>query len=153
VSRYVGRREQPERTSSGPYLRDLASLTSLGGLRKSIKQGSVDRLEMVDVVFLKPDQPELVCLWEVENSTDFNSAIYRGSNAPASVPKFMVIPEGREAELLKCLDPLFLESFAANGWRYLTYGDVEKLAGFSAPSLDEILGVSKALEGGTPGGV
>jgi hypothetical protein len=153
VSRFVGRREQPERTSTGSTLRQLATLTALTGLRKKLERGSVDRLEMVDVVFLKPDSPEIICLWEVENSTNFGSAIYRGSNAPHDVPKFMVVPDDREAELLAFVDPLFVDSFNRHGWRYLTYSDVTKMAGYSKPSLAELLKTSKALSGGTQNGV
>lgn len=149
AQRFVGKREQPERTSGTQVLRDLADVTSLSSLRKGIGRGSVDRLEMVDVVFTTDDGSDLVCVWEVENSTNFGSAIYRGSNAPAAVPKFMVIPDEREPELLRYQDPLFLESFATNGWRYLTYSDVTRLAGFAKPTLDELAKTSKQLHGGT----
>lgn len=118
--RFVGRREQPEQ-AKGKTLRELADLSDLECLRDSFKPNEIQRLEMVDAIFLTKDRRRLLCLWEVENSTDFFSAIQRGSNAPSSVPKFMVIPEERVNELLTRSDPLFRESFATGGWRYVTY--------------------------------
>jgi hypothetical protein len=151
--RFVGNREQWERTSRGERLSDLADIKSLDCLTKSLGRGRVDRLQMVDVVFVQKDDPTIACLWEVENSTNFSAAIYRGSNAAPEIPKFMVIPDDREGELLKMLDPLFLDSFANNGWRYLTYSEVGRIAGFSAPTLAELLSTSKGLTGGPPHGV
>jgi hypothetical protein len=148
VSRYVGRREQPESTSSGKTLRELADVHSLKSLHKLVEEAGADRLEMVDVVFLGPDRQSIFCLWEVENSTNFVSAIQRGSNAPKDTPKFMVIPNERKHELLSIIDPLFVRSFSDNHWRYLTYDEVGRLARFSDPTLDELLKVSKPLEGG-----
>ena len=113
-----------------------------GGVR------AIERLEMVDVVFLAKGRPELLCLWEVENSTNFTSAIQRGSNAPRDVPKFMVIPEDREQELLAISDPSFPEQFAINGWRYLTYPEVKRLASHASVSLRAALKTAKGLSHG-----
>lgn len=145
---FVGRREQPEHTSSGKTLRELADVHTLSSLRKRVEKTGVKRLEMVDVVFLPPDRASIFCLWEVENSTNFASAIQRGSNAPKDTPKFMVIPDGRENELLAIIDPLFVQSFADNHWRYLTYTDIARVVAFSTPTLDALLKTSKSLEGG-----
>ena len=150
AQRFVGRREQPERTERGAVLRDLADLTSLSVVKKSLPGGvrAIERLEMVDVVFLAKGRPELLCLWEVENSTNFTSAIQRGSNAPRDVPKFMVIPEDREQELLAISDPSFPEQFAINGWRYLTYPEVKRLASHASVSLRAALKTAKGLSHG-----
>lgn len=147
--RFVGKREQPERTTLNHCLRDLADIASLSALSKVIGRGSIERLEMVDVVFAELDTPALICLWEVENSTNFSSAICRGSNAPQTVPKFMVIPPEREQELRRIRDPLFVESFAANRWSYLTYDDVTRLSGRSRLSLDIIRRSARSLDGGS----
>ncbi|WP_352852228.1 hypothetical protein [Mesorhizobium sp. M0895] len=148
VRRFVGRREQPEQVSETQRLRDLADVTTLQGLRGRFPQESIERLEMVDAIFLPAQgSDELLCLWEVENSTNFGSAIQRGSNAPASVPKIMVVPDAREAELKRTVDPLFKTSFADNQWRYLTYTDLERAASFTAKSLEQALSTSKSLSG------
>jgi len=146
---FVGLREQAEQTSNGKRLRDLANVHTLESLRKLVGKEGVERLEMVDVVFLPHGKGSRFCLWEVENTTNFATAIQRGSNAPKDTPKFMVVPDDRENELLAIIDPLFVQSFADNQWRYLTYTDVRRLAGFSALTLDELLKTSKPLKGGT----
>ena len=144
---FVGRREQSEQASSGKHLNELADVSDLRGLG-DLEEAGVSRLEMVDVIFLSSSRSKILCLWEVENSTNFASAIQRGSNAPKDIPKFMVIPDDREAELLAIRDPLFVDSFAENHWRYLTYTDIARLTSFSNPTLAEILNTSKPLSEG-----
>ena len=145
ASCFVGRREQPEQASSGKRLRELADAASLDSLRGLVGETGVERLEMVDVIFLPPNRASILCLWEVENSTNFTSAIQRGSNASKDTPKFMVVPDDREGELLAIVDPLFVESFEDNHWRYLTYTEITRLVSFSGLTLSEILNTSNAL--------
>jgi len=40
---------------------------------------------------------------------------------------------------------LFTSTFAKQNWRYVCYAAIENLAGFSAPTLDELLRISKGL--------
>lgn len=148
MSRFVGRREQPEFTSQNVRLGDAADLISLRGADLGLPSASIERLEMVDAVFLTPGTQQLVCLWEVENSTDFWSAIQRGSNAPKEIPKLMVIPDQRERELVRIVDPLFRQSFSGQGWRFMTYTDLARAARFAGTSLSDITSTAKSLEGG-----
>jgi len=60
-------------------------------------------------------------------------------------PKFMVIPENREKELQSIHDPLFLNSFHENNWRYIVYENINRLASYSKPSIDEIAQISQGL--------
>lgn len=152
LTRFVGRREQPEFTSRNVQLRELADVTSLRDTDLGLSAAGVERLEMVDALFLARDTQQLVCLWEVENSTDFSSAIQRGSNAPNDVPKIMVIPDRREAELLRIVDPLFQTSFSEHGWRYMTYTDLRRAARFATTSLSDVTSTAKALRGVSRGG-
>ncbi len=144
ICSFVGRREQPERTSTGKLLRDLADRNNLNHL--PCDQQTIDRLEMVDVIFLEQSNPTNIrCLWEVENSTNFTSAIQRGSNASFDIPKFMVIPEDREDELLRVVDPLFKQSFAENGWKYLTYSQVRRASATARLAWDDLLFLGQTL--------
>jgi hypothetical protein len=59
----------------------------------------------------------------------------------------MVVPPEREEELRRYRDPLFVDSFAANGWSYLTYDDVARLSGRSHLSLEIIKGTARNLLG------
>ena len=100
---------------------------------------------MVDVVWLSPNGNNIECIFEVENTTGFSSAILRGSNIEKQIPKFMIIPENREIELQSFRDPIFTNSFRDNNWHYLTYTDVTRLSSFHKPSLNEVLRVVKSL--------
>jgi hypothetical protein len=100
---------------------------------------------MIDVVLLTQQDSRIKCIFEVENSTGFISAIVRGSNIEKDTPKFMVIPENREKELQSIQDPLFLNSFRDNNWRYTTYENIGRLTCYSNPSIDEIVRGSKSL--------
>lgn len=124
---YVGKREQYEATTSGLPLSHFADLPDLRDL--GLTDEARSRLEMVDVAFV--NQGKLECIWEVENSTTFMSAIQRGSNAAPTVPKIMVIPDDREDELKRISDPLFKLSFREQGWKFLTYRDLRRAKGFS----------------------
>jgi hypothetical protein len=57
----------------------------------------------------------------------------------------MVIPNDREKELQRFKDPLFVASFRENNWKYITYSSISRLAGFSQPTLEELLRISKEL--------
>jgi hypothetical protein len=61
------------------------------------------------------------------------------------MPKFMIIPENREKELKSIKDPLFLNAFRDNNWLYTTYENIDRLTGYSKPSIDEIMRISKSL--------
>jgi hypothetical protein len=50
------------------------------------------------------------------------SALWRGSNLPDSVPKFMAIPEGRhDVFLRKYKSPLFAEHFQKDNWKLIYF--------------------------------
>lgn len=141
---YVGKREQPEVTENGTLLRDLASIPTLESVKFRYDPRQLERIEMIDVIWLS-QQNGIECIFEVENSTGFTSAIIRGSNIEKRTPKFMVIPENREKELQSIQDPLFLTSFRENNWRYATYENIIRLMGYSKPSISEVERVSKSL--------
>lgn len=148
---YVGKREQPELTVEMKRLSDYADLTSLNYLEKAYNPERISRLEMIDLLWLSKSQPLISCVFEVENTTGFTSAIQRGSNAEATIPKIMIIPNDREVELKKIQDPLFLSAFVTNGWHYITYDDVERLYRFSQPSLQSLLTYAKNLTDSSSG--
>jgi len=142
---FVGEREQPEVIQNGTTLRDMANLLTLAPLRKLYDPRQIERIEMIDVVWLSHQDNYIECIFEVENSTGFTSAIVRGSNIEKHTPKFMVVPKSREKELRSIRDPLFLTSFRENNWQYTTYENIGRLEGYSSPSIDEVLRGSKSL--------
>ena len=142
---YIGKREQADRCSVGKTLSDYADITSLNHIRDKYNSEKINRIQMIDVVWLSKNKKSIYCVFEVENTTGFTSAIQRASNIEADIPKIMVIPDSREAELRKIKDPLFLNAFFDNNWKYITYRDVEHFFAYSKPSLDKILHYSKTL--------
>jgi hypothetical protein len=142
---YVGKREQPEITKDNLKLRDISDLRTLEPLAPDYDYRQITRVEMIDALWLSPQTNQIQCIFEVENTTEFTSAIIRGSNIEKDVPKFMVIPNDREKELQRFKDPLFVASFRENNWKYITYSSISRLAGFSQPTLEELLRISKEL--------
>jgi hypothetical protein len=140
---YVGKREQPEPCNDGSVLKNHSDLQDLSILSGDYAFERISRLEMIDAIWLAGTG--VTCIFEVENSTGFMSAIQRGSNLPASISKFMVIPSSRESELLSKSDPLFKQSFGTNSWRYILIPDVTRLCGFSTPTMAELNRISKVL--------
>lgn len=142
---YVGKREQPEVCEDGTLLRDNADLRSLKRFKFLYHPSQIERIEMIDVVWVSESQDNIECVFEVENSTGFTSAIVRGSNIEKDKAKFMIIPVNREKELQSINDPLFLDSFHENNWHYITYEDIGRFTSYSTPSLDELRTLSKSL--------
>lgn len=142
---YVGKREQPETYESGKTLADIADTLELNDLKDKYDERKLDRVGMIDVVWLSNDKKSIKCIFEVENSTGFTSAIQRASNIEEMIPKFMVIPNKREKELKRVKDPLFLESFKKNNWRYITYDSVSSISTSMHPTIDEFTRLSRSL--------
>jgi SAM-dependent methyltransferase len=142
---YTGRREQADTCEDGKILRDCSDVPSLIGLTKAYEGPALERLQMIDAIWLSPKEDSVKCVFEVENTTDFLSALHRASNLECAIPKIMVVPDDRESELLRTKDPLFVREFAAGNWRYTTYSVLGNLAGYSRPSMRELLAVSKDL--------
>lgn len=139
---YVGKREQPE-PINGKQLRDFAAITNLDelDLEKNIKL----RVEMIDLVWIE-DQ-KIKAVFEVENSTNFTSGIQRASNLPKNIPKVMVIPDSRDAEINRITDPLFTKSFKEHGWVYMKYSDIERIVSQRNVTFEDFLKFGRELNG------
>ena len=143
---FIGKREQPEMCNEGGKLSNYANVISLNCLQDEYNSEKILRIEMVDLVLISKSQRSISCIFEVENTTGFTSAIQRASNIEADIPKIMVIPNKREIELRKIKDPLFLSSFSDNSWGYITYDDVERIFSYSKPSIESLLMYVKNIE-------
>jgi len=141
---FVGKREQAEPASNNQTLAELADIKTLASL-EGFNKKSIKRIDMIDCIWLSNDLNNIDCIFEVENSTDFTSAIQRGSNLDSKIVKFMIIPDKREKELNRISDPYFLNGFRKNGWIYLTYSDIEKLSSYSKVNMKELINISRGL--------
>ena len=90
---------------------------------------------MIDLIFLK--DKEIKFIFEVENSTSIISALHRGSVLESKIPKFIIIPQDREKELLAMQEPLTLKSIKENNWKYMLYSDIDKMLSSKNPQISD----------------
>lgn len=117
---WVGRREQQEKDhsiiSQGKKLSEYMTL-------KRFKVDNAENqnvVENIDLLWIKGNK--IAAVFEVESTTSMMSAIMRGSNVDATVDKFMVLPEEREAQLNnKMTSPLFREHFETENWKIVYF--------------------------------
>lgn len=140
---YVGRREQPESIGSGQQLKDLAHFTDLHVLNAKYDSTKLERISWIDCLYIS--EGAITSLFEVENSTNFTSALMRASNVEKDTPKYMIIPDSREAELLAFSDPIFKDIFNSENWKYATYTDIDRLASLRNCSLSDLNRISRKL--------
>lgn len=117
---WIGRREQGDPLAEAfpgreGELRQYVSLPSLHGLENA---GNIEEVENIDVLWLGAVRVDTV--FEVEATTSMTEALKRGSNVDPRVPKYLVIPQEREDQLLRKLrSPLFGERFQQDSWKCL----------------------------------
>ena len=140
---FVGRREQREFVDDKTRLLESSAYSDLGGVINGYDEFQLSRVEMIDNVWIK--DKKIAAIFEVENSTNFIDAVDRASNIGAIIPKFMIVPEKRINELIHFKDPLFINSFNENSWRYLTFEDVRRFSNTKSFTIEDIKAVSKTL--------
>ena len=140
---FVGKREQREYVDDTTKLVDIASLSTLDSLLDVYQPEQLSRIEMIDMLWISENK--IASVFEVENSTDFIGAIARSSYLPVEIPKFMIVPERRMREFLNFKDPLFVQSFKDNNWRYCDYRTIQTLDTTRAVTLKMIQENSKDL--------
>ncbi len=131
---FIGKREQWEEIGN-TRLSSYADFNSLDFLDISFEKR--ERLEMVDTIWITNRKIDTII--EVENSTDFISALSRASNSDIDIPKIMVIPNKREKELQCYSDQMFLDNFRSYNWKYILYSDIEKLSTSEKPQINIFL--------------
>ena len=141
---FIGKREQSELTSDGEKLNSFATITNLKIISKDFPKPKINRIEMIDQIWLSKKN-KIKCIFEVENSTGFTSAIQRASNIEKKIYKFMVIPDAREEELKNITDPLFIETFRSYNWKYIRYTEINRLLEFSKPTINDLLEQNKNI--------
>ena len=143
---FIGKREQWEGVGQG-RLSDCADFVKLPALEGVDDERRRARAEMIDMLWLSREggRFRVARAIEVENTTDFISAIQRASNLPQDAPKLMVVPDGREAELRGAADPAFLDGFRKYRWRYLTYGRMNKLRSARRKTEHDVFAASREI--------
>ena len=126
-------------------MKDIVDYTDLQVLNKEYDELRLERISWVDCLYIDNDK-RIAALFEVENSTNFTSALIRASNVEKAIPKWMIIPDDRESELLSCSDPGFREIFTSENWSYLTYTEVIRLSSMRNCSLNDLVQMSHRMQ-------
>jgi hypothetical protein len=112
---WVGKKEQSD--SAG--MKSLESYVT-ADLTKAVGIKDLPTVEMIDLMWLRGNR--IVSAFEVESTTTMTSALVRGSNLAAEVPKYLVIPEERQEQFeRKMKSPMFAERFEIDQWRILFF--------------------------------
>ena len=131
-----------ENSWNGQKLSDIATYTNLDELASIYSEEQLTRILMIDTLWIRDN--EIQAVFEVENSTGFIEAIMRSSNIGRNIPKFMIVPDRRMTEFMRFNDPLFVDSFNENNWKYLTYEDVKLLCSSRTITLDKVSELAKS---------
>lgn len=117
---WVGKREQHEKDNSIiSQGKKLSEYMTLKHLRVNNAQNQ-EVIENIDLLWIKGNK--ISAVFEVESTTSMMIAIMRGSNVEATVDKFMILPEEREAQLSnKMTSPLFKEHFEKENWKVIFF--------------------------------
>jgi len=143
---WIGRREQGDPLAEAfpgreGELRQYVSRTSLEGLGNA--QNTED-IEFIDVLWLQGDLVKSV--FEIEATTSMTEALKRGSNVDPKVPKYRVIPQEREDQLLwKLRSPLFGERFQKDSWKCLFFEALDRAYQKEKGKLDVTMLVAKKV--------
>lgn len=85
---------------------------------KNIKNPEI--IEDIDLIWIKDDH--IVKIFEIEATTSIISALSRGSNIDSNIPKYLILPEDRELQLLrKMKSPMFSERFVNDNWKIIYF--------------------------------
>lgn len=121
---WVGKIEQSHKITALPSKSgELKQYVTFPNVKRLKNVQNSDIVEDIDLLWTKDNQ--VVSVFEVESTTSMTSGLQRGSNVECDVPKYLVIPEEREAQLgQKLKSPMFAERFRDDSWKVLYFGAV-----------------------------
>jgi 16S rRNA G966 N2-methylase RsmD len=118
---WIGKREQSHKILNFPRRSgELRQYVTLKDLKNITNIGNPQIVDDVDLLWIKDNK--VFCSFEVEATTAMTESLNRGSNIDAEVPKFLVIPQERESQLIsKMRSPMFAKRFKDDNWRVLFF--------------------------------
>jgi len=143
---WIGRKEQGDPLAEAFPSRegDLRQYVSRSSLQELKNAQNMDDVEYIDVLWLEGDLVKAA--FEIEATTSMTEALKRGSNVESSVPKYLVIPQEREDQLLRKLrSPLFGERFEKDSWQRLYFETLERAYQKEKGNLDVTALVAKKV--------
>ncbi|MCX6153346.1 MAG: DNA methyltransferase [Candidatus Kapabacteria bacterium] len=123
---YIGKVEQTHKIDSKlvnkEFLKDYMDYPNLFHIKNS---KNIDVVDDIDVLWIKDDKIEFV--FEVESTTSMTSALQRGSNIDAMVPKIMLFPSDRFKQFeRKMKTPMFFERYYSDNWKFVIFEELYK---------------------------
>jgi 16S rRNA G966 N2-methylase RsmD len=143
---WIGRREQGDPLAEAfpnreGELRQYITRSSLIGLANA---ENIEDVEWIDILWLEGDRVKAA--FEIEATTSMTEGLKRGSNIQSSVPKYLVIPQEREDQLVRKLrSPLFGESFEKDSWKCLFFEALQRAYQKEKDNLDVASLVAKKV--------
>jgi 16S rRNA G966 N2-methylase RsmD len=123
---WIGKKEQSHKITKFPNksgeLRQYVTLKDLKHLTNIKNPKIVDDIDLLWV-----QENKIAYSFEVEATTTMTESLNRGSNIDPTVPKFLVIPEDREPQLIrKMRSPMFANRFKDDNWRVIFFEPLRK---------------------------
>lgn len=118
---WIGKREQSHKILKFPHRSgELRQYVTLKDLKHITNIENPQIVDDVDLLWIKDNK--IFCSFEVEATTAMTESLNRGSNIDAEVPKFLVIPQERESQLIsKMRSPMFAKRFKDDNWRKIFF--------------------------------
>lgn len=118
---WVGKNEQSHSISKiTPESGELRKYVTLKNLKRVMNIQNPDTVDDIDLLWAKENQ--VICSFEIEATTTMTESLNRGSNINSEVPKFIVIPQEREPQLLrKMKSPMFAKRFRDDSWKVIYF--------------------------------
>jgi len=118
---WIGKKEQSHRITHFPNktgeLKQYVSINDLRNLRNIQNPQIVDD---IDLLWISKDK--ILCSFEIEATTTMTESLNRGSNVDSVVPKFLVMPEEREPQLIRKMNsPMFSNRFRDDSWNVIFF--------------------------------
>lgn len=118
---WIGKKEQSHRIIGLPNKSgELRQYVTLKDLKNIINIQNPQTVDDIDLLWIKDNK--VFCSFEVEATTAMTESLNRGSNIDSTVPKFLVMPQEREPQLItKMRSPMFAKRFKDDNWRVLFF--------------------------------
>jgi 16S rRNA G966 N2-methylase RsmD len=123
---WIGKKEQSHKITKFPNKSgELRQYVTLKDLKHLINIKNPKIVDDIDLLWIKEDK--IVFSFEVEATTTMTESLNRGSNIDSTVPKFLVIPEEREPQLIrKMRSPMFANRFKDDNWKVIFFEPLRK---------------------------
>lgn len=118
---WIGKNEQSHKiigfTKKSGKLGQYVTLKDLQRIRNIQNPQIVDD---IDILWVRETQ--IIYSFEIEATTTITESLNRGSNIDSEVPKFLLIPQERERQLLrKMRSPMFANRFKDDNWKVIFF--------------------------------